>query len=96
MAHLDNLSLQLNTMDLGMASMGDRRRLYQALRLRVSMDVDGTIRLSGVFSPDVYLLGLLQDPPDWLSPRARVPTRAGVVTLDNTPIAGCSPSPTTS
>jgi hypothetical protein len=42
-------------------------------------DEDRTIRLSGIFSPDVYLLDVLQDPRDWLSPRPKVPEGTKVV-----------------
>jgi hypothetical protein len=47
-------------------------------------DEDRTIRLSGIFSPDVYLLDVLQDPRDWLSPRPKMPEGTKVVvSLDN-------------
>lgn len=72
-AHLDSLLLQMNRMDLGMASPEDRRRLYQALRLTASVDEDRTVRLSGVFDPDLYLPSLLKDPPDFLTPEPEAP-----------------------
>jgi hypothetical protein len=78
-AHLDRLLLQMNRIDLGMAAPADRRRLYAALRLRADVDQDDTIRLSGIFEPDVYLPGMLQDWPDWLSPCPKVPEGTKVV-----------------
>ncbi len=72
-AHLDSLLLQMNRMDLGMASPADRRRLYQALRIKASVDEDRTVRLSGVFDPDLYLRDLLEDPPDFLTPEPEAP-----------------------
>ena len=56
----------------------DRRRLYGALQLRVVVDKEGKIRLSGIFDPDVYLPGVLEDPLDWLSPRPDVPEETKV------------------
>lgn len=80
--HLNSILLQLNGMDLGMASMEDRRRIYGALRLKVTVDEDRTVRMGGVFNPDLYLMDILNDPPDWLTPR---PDGSGVVvTSDNT------------
>jgi site-specific DNA recombinase len=66
-------------------SMEDRRRLYQALRLRADAGPDGTIRLSGIFSPDVHLLNVIQDPPiDPGVPCPKVPEGSRViVSLDN-------------
>jgi hypothetical protein len=63
----------------------DRRRIYQALRLQASVDEEGQVRLSGIFSPDVYLPTLVQGPP--LDPSKSLPkvpegTKV-VVTLDN-------------
>jgi hypothetical protein len=91
MAHLDSLLLQLNAMDLGMASMEDRRRLYRALRLQVSIDNERQMRISGIFDPDLYFHEVLQDPPDWLTPRPEVWEQAKVVVTTNS-----SSSPTTS
>jgi hypothetical protein len=63
----------------------DRRRIYQALRLQASVDEEGQVRRSGIFSPDVYLPTLVQGPP--LDPSKSLPkvpegTKV-VVTLDN-------------
>jgi Recombinase zinc beta ribbon domain len=71
------------------ASPRDRRRIYQALQLRAEVDEDGTIRLSGVFDPDVHLHAMVQDPPvDPSKPIPQVPDSTDVVvTLDNTPSA---------
>jgi hypothetical protein len=95
-AHLDSLLLQLNRVDLSIASPEDRRRLYGALRLEVSVDEDRTIRLSGVFDPDVYLPGILEDPGEWLAPRSEVTegTSVWVVSLDSTPPGTYSPTAT--
>ena len=51
------------------ACQEDRRRIYQALALRADVDREGRIRLNGIFDPDVYLPGLMQGPPDTLTPR---------------------------
>jgi hypothetical protein len=53
--------LQLNRIDLTIASPESRRKLYQALRLQASVDAGRTIRLSGVFEPDVYLPDVLRE-----------------------------------
>jgi site-specific DNA recombinase len=45
------------------ASPEDRRRLYLALQLRADVDPDGTIRLSGIFDPEIRLLDVMQDGP---------------------------------
>jgi hypothetical protein len=88
-AHLDSLLLQMNRIDLGMAAPADRRRLYAALRLRADVNQNDTIRLSGIFEPDVYLPGMLQDWPDWLSPRPKVPEETRVVVASgDTPPCG--------
>ncbi len=80
------------------ASPRDRRRIYEALRLRVEVDKEGRVRLSGIFDPPLLLSSMVKDPPvDPSKPVPRVPEDADlVVTLDNTPIVECSPSPTTS
>jgi hypothetical protein len=83
-AHLNSILLQLNRMRLGESSMGDRRRLYQALRLQANVDEKGTVRLSGIFDPDVYLLDVLQDAPDVLTPRPQVPEETRVVVTSHT------------
>jgi hypothetical protein len=70
------------------ASPEDRRRIYQALRLQVSIDEEGQIRLSGIFSPDVHLHRVMQDPPvDPSKPLPKLPkgTRVHVVSLDTHP-----------
>ena len=46
----------------------DRRKIYLALALRAEVDREGTIRLSGIFDPDVRLPAM-QGPPDVLTPR---------------------------
>ncbi len=72
-------------MRLNESSPQDRRRIYQALRLRVVVDKHGQVRMSGVFFPEMYLLDILQGPPDWLAPRSEVPEGTSVVvTRDNT------------
>jgi hypothetical protein len=81
------------------ASPRDRRRIYEALRLRVEIDKEGRIRLSGIFNPPLLLNEMVQDPPvDPSEPLPKVPEDADVevLTLDNTPTAGSSPSPTRS
>lgn len=84
-AHLDSLLLQLNRMDLDMASPEDRRRIYGAIRLQVNVDGEKRVRLSGVFDPGVYLPGVLQDAPDVTTPRPEVPKESKVfVTRDST------------
>ena len=55
--------------------------------MQASVGAEGTIRLSGIFDPDVYLPGVLQDPPANPSkPVPKVPegTRV-VVSLDSYP-----------
>lgn len=46
----------------------DRRRIYLALALRADVDREGTIRLSGIFDPDVCLPAM-EGAPDVLTPR---------------------------
>ncbi len=77
--------LQLQAITYVTASPQDRRRIYQALQLQASIDEDGQVRLSGIFSPDVHLLSLVQDPPiDPSEPVPQVPEGTSVfVTLDN-------------
>jgi hypothetical protein len=48
---------------LDACSPEDRRRLYQALQLRVTVGQDGTVRLNGVI-PEMHVLDFLKDPPD--------------------------------
>lgn len=87
MAHLNSVLLQLHRMDPAMASPEDRRRLYDALRLRVTVDPDRTVRLSGVFDPDVYLPGVLEGGPDWLTGRPGARERyETVVASGSTPL----------
>jgi hypothetical protein len=83
-AHLNSILLQLNRMRLGESSMEDRRRLYQALRLQANVDEKRTVRLSGIFDPDVYLLDVLQDAPDVLTPRPQVPEETRIVVTSHT------------
>lgn len=80
-AHLDSLLLQLNRIDLACATPEDRRRLYEAMRLLATVDRDGTIRLTGIFDPDIYLPDVLRDPPDPLAPYQETPEKT-TVTVD--------------
>ena len=80
----------------------NRRRVLQALRLRVEVDATGDVGISGAFAADVTeLLPMAQasvapDGPYTVRFEHEVPPPfQGVVTLDNTRTAGCSPSPTT-
>ena len=80
----------------------NRRRVLQALRLRVEVDATGDVGISGAFDADVTeLLPMAQasvapDEPYTVRFEHEVPPPfQGVVTLDNTRTAGCSPSPTT-
>jgi hypothetical protein len=66
--------LELVRIDYVCAGPGDRRRIYHALGLRTDVNRDRTIRLAGIFDPEVYLLTLLQDPP----PDLTEPLPAGV------------------
>jgi hypothetical protein len=82
--------LQMDRMKLNQASPQDRRRVYEGLQLQASVDRNGKIRLSGIFDPDVYLPGLLKDPPtDPDAPRPKVPK--GTEVLVTTPCAHCLP-----
>jgi len=66
------------------SSLEHRRRIYQTLRPQVSVDEERTSRLSGLFSPDVCLLDVLEAPLAWLTPRPQVPEETSVVvSLDN-------------
>jgi hypothetical protein len=47
------------------------RSSYKALQLRVQVDEDRTIRLSGMFSPSLHLSGMIQEPP--VDPSKSVP-----------------------
>jgi hypothetical protein len=96
----------MRDIDLRCASLEDRRRLLEALRVLVELDKDGNARISGMFDTDIVeLLPMVQhlrdearhDKPYRRHFRYEVPPEhKGVITLDTTPIAGCSPSPTTS
>jgi len=96
----------MRDIDLRCASSEDRRRLLEALRVLVELDKDGNARISGMFDTDIVeLLPMVQhlrdearhDKPYRRHFRYEVPPEhKGVITLDTTPIAGCSPSPTTS
>lgn len=55
----------------GCASDEDRRRLYTAMQIRAEVDRDGTVRLSGIFDPEVELLDVLRDSPDPSQPLPR-------------------------
>ena len=78
------LIVQLHEIDLRIATPEDRRRVYEALGLEVRVDEDRTARISGVFDPDIYLPGLLQDVPDLTTPQPEVPDGSKVVvSLDN-------------
>src|SRR5215207_899169 len=96
----------MRDIDLRCASSEDRRRLLEALRVLVELDKDGNARISGMFDTEIVeLLPMVQhlrdearhDKPYRRHFRYEVPPEHnGVITLDTTPIAGCSPSPTTS
>jgi site-specific DNA recombinase len=90
-------------MDLRHLDPENRRRVLQALRLRVEVDKNGDARISGVFDADNNITELLPmaqapaDEPYTVRFHHEIPPPfKGVVTLDNTRIAGCSPSRTTS
>lgn len=81
-AHLDSLLLQMNRIRLAEASPGDRRRIYNILRLQAFVDQDRSVRITGVFdTTGQYLPDALKDGPEWLAPRAD--TGGIVVTSDN-------------
>jgi site-specific DNA recombinase len=62
------------------ASPQDRHRIYKALQLRVEVDEDRTIRLSGVFDPPLLLGEMVQDlPVDPSKPIPLVPDDLDVV-----------------
>ena len=66
----------------------DRRRVYEALRLEVTVDREGKIQLNGIFDPDVYLPGVLQDPPT--DPRNQSPKVPNDIRVQvTTPCTGC-------
>jgi hypothetical protein len=74
---------QMDRMKLKQASPQDRRRVYEALRLQVTVDGEYQTRLNGIFDPDVYLPSVLRDPPaDPTMPRLRVPkeTKVHIIT----------------
>ena len=84
--HPDSILLQMTRIRLVESSLEDRRRIYQTLRPRpqVSVDEERTSRLSGLFSPDVCLLDVLEAPLASLTPRPQVPDETSVVvSLDN-------------
>jgi hypothetical protein len=88
LANFNSVLLQMDRMKLNQASPEDRHRVYQALRLQATVDREGKIRLSGIFDPDVYLPGVLRDPPtDPPTPRPRVPKNTKVQV--STPCAKC-------
>jgi hypothetical protein len=94
----------MRDIDLRCALGEERRRVLEGLRVRVELDKDGSARISGMFDTDIVeLLPMAQhlreaaDKPYRRRFRHEIPpAHKGVITLDNTPIAGCSPSPTTS
>lgn len=70
------------------ASPQDRHRIYKVLRLRVEIDKEGQVRLSGIFDPDVHLHFVMKDPPiDPSKPLPEIPegTRIEVVTRTSAP-----------
>lgn len=75
--------MELDHISFVTASPEDRRRLYQALRLRVETDEEGAVTISGVFHPEIRLVDVLRDGPDVTTPRAAAGAHKGVVTLDN-------------
>jgi site-specific DNA recombinase len=78
-----NLELQeLHGGRYATASPRDRHRIYQALQLRVVVDEDRTILLTGIFSPSLLLTEMIKDPPvDPSKPVPKVPNDMVVVTL---------------
>lgn len=84
-AHLNDL-LDMSAERLDRCSAEDRRRIYEALRLQVHIGEDRSIRVSGIFSPEAYLLEVLRDAPDMDMPRPELLERKGrIVTLDSSP-----------
>jgi hypothetical protein len=87
--------------DLRSLNPENHRLVLQALRLRVEVDKNADACISGVFDADIIeVLPMAQAPADGPYTvrfnREIPPPFKGVVTLDSTPIAGCSPSRTTS
>jgi hypothetical protein len=69
---LDRSVLQVDAMRLSHSSMEDRHRIYQALRLQAEVGQDRTVRLNGVFDPEVSLLDeVVKDAPDVLTQRSK-------------------------
>lgn len=60
--------LDLDRITFATASAEDRRRLYAAFSLKAEVYRDGTVRLSGIFDPEIRLFDVLQDAPDPLVP----------------------------
>jgi hypothetical protein len=80
-------------MDLRHLDPKNRRRVLQALRLRVEIDENGDAGISGMFDADITeLLPMAQAPADepyTVQFKHEIPPPyKGVVTLDNTPTAG--------
>lgn len=77
--------LDMDAERLDRCSAEDRWRIYRALELEVHIGEDRSVRVSGAFSPEAYLLDVLQDDPDMDMPRSELLVgRERVVTLDNT------------
>jgi hypothetical protein len=92
----------MDGIDLRSLNPENHRLVLQALRLRVEVDKNADARISVVFDARhiTEVLPMAQAPADGpytvRFKREIPPPFKGVVTLDSTPIAGCSPSPTTS
>jgi len=99
-AHLDSLLLQMNRINLGTAAPEDRRRLYGALRLEAHVDEDRRVRLTGVFDPDVYLPGLVQELPglvqEWPAGLVPIPGLASIPNTKSTVVTSYSSRPSIS
>jgi len=83
-------------MDLRHLNPENRRRVLQALRLRVEIDENGDARISGVFDADITeLLPMVHAPADepyTVHFKHEIPPPfKGVVTLDNSPRGTLSP-----
>jgi hypothetical protein len=87
--HLAGQLLQLTAISFVTISPADRRRLYLALQLRADVDPDGTIRLSGIFDPEIRLLDLVQDFP--IDPSESVPEPLEGVRVVTTPDTSSPP-----
>ena len=88
--------------DLRTLEPEQRRRIMQALRLRVEVDKEGAVRISGMFDADITgLLPMASEAPSGDEPYRRSfseeipPPHKAIVTLDTTRTAACSRSQTT-